>query len=299
MSQIRHLKKIAITLTLLCLIGILAMLQFAAPNSYARAQEEPLQPSGYSNIAFQNTNVDEHAIFYAYSGDTTKPGILFLHGTPGGWQAFDTYLANQQLQKDFFMVSADRLGWGNSAIAPKLINGEFELQARAIVAIMNLYPNKKWTIVGHSLGASMAPQVALMAPKSTHSLLLLAGSLNPKLGKPRWYNRAANTWVISRLIGRSMRYSNREIMGLRKQLENMTSKIQESRLDTKLVIMQGQKDRLVSPKNPEYAEQTWQPHFSSLDVIRLPQEGHFLPWKQTPLVIETIYSLWSNNISGI
>ena len=52
---------------------------------------------------------------FAYSGDPNKPGIIFIHGTPGGWQAFQGYLADPQLQQDFFMVSVDRPGWGGSA----------------------------------------------------------------------------------------------------------------------------------------------------------------------------------------
>jgi len=81
------------------------------------------------SIHFSKVVVDAYDLNYAYSGNLKKPGLLFLHGTPGGWGAFEIYLSNKQLQQDFFMVSVDRLGWGGSAIPAKLIDGDFDLQA--------------------------------------------------------------------------------------------------------------------------------------------------------------------------
>jgi len=242
-----------------------------------------------SSIGFDIVPFGEHKIHYAFSGDTDKPGVLFVHGTPGGWPAFEGYLENKTLQNEFFMVSVDRVGWGLSTLPEgQRMSSDFTLQADGIVEVMRRYPEKKWTIVGHSLGASLAPQIALQAPEQVGALLLLAGSLNPKLGSPRWYNRAASTWLVSKLIGKMMTNSNREIMGLRKELQIMSEKIDQTKLNARLMVMQGMKDRLVSPKNPDYAATAWHGHFLSVDVMELPEEGHFLPWRQTPLVIETI-----------
>jgi len=246
-------------------------------------------------------------IHYAYSGNKLKPGIIFIHGTPGGWGAFERYLTNRKLQSDYFMVSVDRLGWGRSPmLAPELIvnnssdddtktsislkksAGNFSLQAHAIAAIMNQYPDKKWLLVGHSLGASIAPKIAVIEEQKVRGLLLLAGSLNPKLGKPRWYNRFASTMVVKWMISDSLGYSNDEIMALRKQLKVMENEIMAQPLNTDVVVMQGMKDKLVSPKNSAYASKAWQGKFASVRTIELPEAGHFLPWEQTPLVISTI-----------
>lgn len=276
-------------LTLTCLAAVLAVL---IANVDALAQPYERSTVLDSNIVFKFADViGEHRIHYASSGNPQKPGVLFIHGTPGGWAAFESYLASSQLQRDFFMVSVDRMGWGKSALMPKLINGDFELQAQAIKAILDQYPDKKWTLLGHSLGASIAPKVALAAPDAVDSLLLLAGSLNPKLGKPRWYNWAASTWVVSSLIGNSMKYSNREIMGLRKQLKLMDAELKQATLNTDLLIMQGKKDKLVSPKNPGYIDKEWQSSFNSIELIELADEGHFLPWRQAPLVVQSMYKL--------
>ena len=257
---------------------------------------KPYEPSSLPSIQFKHTNAPSSTLglHYAHSGNVNKPGLLFIHGTPGSWDAFKVYLENTQLQKDFFMVSVDRLGWGKSLMSLDKINGDFTPQAHSINTVLTQYPSKKWTLIGHSLGASIAPKVALISPHKIEGLLLLAGSLSPKLGKPRWYNIVAKTWFISRLIGQDMRNSNREIAGLSKQLEIMNQEIRMHNLKANVVIMQGGKDKLVSPKNLSYAAREWANKTQSMELIELENEGHFLPWKQTPLIIEVLYKLNRN-----
>ncbi len=192
------------------------------------------------------------------------------------------------------MVSIDRIGWGGSSIDGSKIKTEtsrkpysFSLQAESISAVMQAHPNKKWLLVGHSLGASIAPKVALINDK-VKSMLLLAGSLEPKLGKPRWFNRLGNTRLIHWLLPKPLKYSNDEIMILKDELQTLESELVETKLDVDVVVMQGMKDNLVSPKNSKYVMQAWQSSFSKLRTIELEDANHFLPWQQTQLVIETI-----------
>ena len=281
------MSKLPISKPWIVLIGLFVAITVMVANVKVLAQPYERSKVLDTTINFEFGIAGEHKIYYASSGNIEKPGVLFIHGTPGGWGAFERYLESRRLQQDFFMVSVDRMGWGRSVLEPKMINGDFELQAQTIKAVLDRYPGKKWTLIGHSLGASIAPKVALQAPQAVDSLLLLAGSLNPKLGKPRWYNWAASTWAISSLIGNSMKYSNREIMGLRKQLKLMDIELKNSKLDVDVLIMQGMKDKLVSPKNPAYVLQQWQSNFNTVEVIELADEGHFLPWRQAPLVLQS------------
>lgn len=270
--------------SILLLIFIIPLWAWSQPYKRSEVFDE--------NIKFGSLDLNGARMHYAYAGNKDKPGVLFVHGTPGGWGAFEVYLENKSLREDFFMVSVDRLGWGSSSLATgQRLDGDFMPQSHGIVKVMQAYPETKWTIVGHSLGASLAPQIALDAPDRVSGLVLLAGSLSPKLGKPRWYNRAASTWVVSKLIGKMMLNSNREIMALRKQLEKMSHSIKQRKLNIKLSVMQGMRDKLVSPKNSAYAAEHWQEHFSEVNIIELPNEGHFLPWRQTQLVIDTIRSV--------
>ena len=272
-------------------LGSLAVLCVAV--SFVSVLAQPYTPTKVKRpeIGFDKVAVDEHELFYAYSGNVDKPGVIFIHGTPGGWEAFEGYLESKRLQEDFLLVSVDRIGWGQSAIPAKEIDGNFAIQSQSIGAVMNQFPKKKWILVGHSLGASIAPQVAVDYPNQVSGLLLLAGSLKPSLGSPRWYNYAASTWVVASLIGRTMKYSNREIMGLKKQLRTMDKEIKAAELPSNLIVMQGMKDKLVSPKNSAYVDSAWKNNFASVKLVELENEGHFLPWRQAPLVVKSVYEL--------
>ena len=257
------------------------------------AWSQPYKPSEVidPNIKFNTISEDDINIHYAYSGNQNKPGLIFIHGTPGGWAAFEKYLVSQALQNSFLMVSVDRPGWGKSKIKDKKLNGIFNHQARSIDAIFQQFPDKKWIVVGHSLGASLAPQVALESPDSVAGLVLLAGSLNPKLGSPRWYNYAASTWVVSKMVGQKMTNANREIMKLKKQLELMNEELEQTKLNTNVLIVQGLKDKLVSPNNPAFALEQWSDNFLSLEVTQLEEAGHFIPWQQSDDVLAAIVNL--------
>ena len=77
-------------------------------------------------------------------------------------------------------------------------------------------------------------------------------------------------------------------MGLRKELSTLEADLSKVKMTTEVVVMQGMKDKLVSPKNPDYMKRVWPKHFTKLRFIELPKAGHFLPWRQTDLVISAI-----------
>lgn len=268
---------------LYCLLCLLSSLQSGAENA---------EPPAQSTIAFNYLSVGEHRLHYAAAGDEEKPGLLFIHGTPGSWSAFRGYLSDPALQDNYFMVSVDRLGWGESGIpkSSKSKSVEFSTQANAIAQVLKRYPEKKWVVIGHSLGASIAPKVGLAVPEQVAGLLLLAGSLKPKLGKPRWYNRFASTLLLKWMLPSHLNYSNDEIMVLRRELTLMESQILSGSIDIDLVIIQGMKDKLVSPKNAKYVDEAWRNSFASVATIELPEAGHFIPWEQFGLVVQTIFN---------
>ena len=261
--------------------------------TYKLAWSQPYQAANVTSpsIAFNTIQQDDINVHYAYAGDTEKPGVIFVHGTPGDWAAFEAYLLSKTLRDDFFVVSVDRPGWGKSQTQDKKLNGVFDHQARSIKAIFDHYPNKKWIVVGHSLGASLAPQIALESQASVSGMVLLAGSLKPRLGNPRWYNYAASTWLVSKMIGDTMTRANREVMKLRKQLKLMNESLEDNKLNIHVVIVQGLKDKLVSPKNPAFANQQWQDNFASLEIVELEEAGHFLPWDNPHHVLKSIFDV--------
>lgn len=224
------------------------------------------------------------ALQYARSGNVKAPAIVYIHGTPGGWDNGARYLMDKELQKVAHMVSVDRPGWGGSRPVDGQSSFDFAEQARILKPLLEALKEqnegKGIILLGHSLGASLSPFIAMQYPELVDGMVLLAGSLDPKLGKPRWYNLAASMGVVSWFLNAEMRKANREIMPLHAQLESMHGGWKA--LDIPVTVIQGGKDKLVFPENADFAEQAL--INADLKIMRLPHAGHFLPWEERPII---------------
>lgn len=217
-------------------------------------------------------------LHYVFSGDITKPALLFIHGTPGKWTNFSDYLLDPKLQKRFFMVAMDRLGWGESLHDPNKAIVDFKTQISAVTKVMDQYQDKKWIVIGHSYGASLAPAVLAKEAARVKSIVMLAGNVNPKLYK-KWYNTIGDQFWLYWALPNSLKKSNNEIMALKKELKSLEKQISQKIWLQKIIVIQGLKDKLVSPKNIKYIRAMWSVYMPKLQIVELKNAGHFLPWE--------------------
>lgn len=228
-------------------------------------------------VSRQYFEVDGDRLFYAAAGDNTKPALVIIHGTPGDWRQYARYMLNAQLRERFYVIVVDRPGWGNSVAGSTREIISYERHAKIFSAFsqeLKKHNNQQPVILlGHSLGSSIAPRVAMDYPGSVDGLLLLAGTLSPKLSGLRWYNQVARLPGIGFFIGDRLSKSNLEILALRSEMELMEP--HWSSLDLPIIVVQGLKDTNVYPANADFAEQNLAAE--STDVIRLEKEGHLFP----------------------
>jgi len=226
---------------------------------------------------------------YVSAGSRSGPVVVYLHGTPGGWDNGARYLLDSGLQKVARIVSLDRPGWGGSSFNGGEELGSFAVQNGLMRPLFEMLHQENdgqgIILVGHSLGASLAPYLAMKNSDIISGLILLAGSLDPALGKPRWYNRAASIGVVSWFLGSEMKKANREIMKLHIQLGGMRSGWPD--ITMPVTVVQGLRDKLVYPENSNFAEKVLVN--ADLKVIRLERENHFIPWENRELVTQEIH----------
>ncbi len=216
--------------------------------------------------------------------------VVFVHGTPGSWQHWAYFLMHEQLQTEAMLVSIDRAGWGDSTVDEQAKAISFGFQSHAISAVLQELRDKqkvqRIVLVGHSLGASIVPRVAMDYPELVDAVLILAGSLDPELGGPRWFNRLAAIPGVYWLLPDALEFSNREIIGLRDNLEAMSNRWGE--LTQAVRIVQGMQDKLVYPGNIDFLERTLparQVHATRLEA------GHLLHLEQRPRLLSELRAL--------
>ncbi len=251
---------------------------------YAPVEVEEYERSARP-LHFDHLTVGRHRIFYAESGQRGRQLVLFIHGTPGSWQGYARYLQDGELTRRAHLIAMDRPGFGKSAsgVLPSL---------REQAAILQEFSrfntaDTPMIVVGHSLGGTIAYRMAIDFPDAVAALVIVSASIDPELGKPRWYNRAASYRLVHWLLPDELARANREIMPLREELERMEPRL--GRLTTRITVIQGDRDRLVHAGNLTFAERVLvQARFKAVSV---PDRGHFLLWEDPDIVLSEILAL--------
>lgn len=235
---------------------------------------------------FATTLQLDNGLHVVSAGTPGAPMVLFVHGTPGSWHAFADYLSHPRLQERVFMVAVDRAGFGRSqgmALEPSL-----RRQSALLADTFHLNTSdQKILLVGHSLGGSIGFRAAIDHPDEIGALLALSSAMSAELGKPRWYNRAANLPIVKQLIPSNLKLANEEVMPLTDELAEIESKL--GQVNMPVTVIQGDNDSLVDARNADFAARELTSAEFKLD--RFPDEGHFIVWSHVDHVVDEILRL--------
>ena len=243
--------------------------------------------SGYSMKPVQHQmDVQGVTMNYAEIGSDSLPVAFFVHGSPGSWGEFIDFMKDTILLKKVKMVAVDRIGFGESDFG----NGEKSLvvQAELLKPIVAKYKKtgKKIILIGHSLGGPMIARMAMDYPELIDNLVIVAGSIAPDLEpNEKWFRIPMDFMPISNLIPASFRASNREILYLKPELQKMLPLWKNIRQP--VIVIQGGKDMLVSPKNADFAKKMLI-NAKSLKIVRVDTMNHFVPWSHPQLIKKAI-----------
>ena len=227
-------------------------------------------------------------INYLAVGDTTKPLVIFVHGSPGSLSAFIDFMSDTALLKHVQMISVDRPGFGYSNFG----NAEPSLQKQALYIKPILEANKMHRpiiLVGHSLGGPLIARMAMDYPELVDGLIIVAGSIDPDLEpNETWFRAPLATPFLRWILPRSFRASNEELYHLKPELQELLPLW--STIKIPVIIIQGIKDSLVPAANAEFGKRVlvdaaW------VSVVTKPEMDHFVPWSNPELIREAILTM--------
>ena len=102
------MKRLGIILAVVLVVILIAM-SFITPDS----EKKVLQRLNEENI-FPNTKLityqDSLLIKVITIGDSTKPALLLIHGSPGDWSAWENIITNDSVRVAFHILAVDRAG---------------------------------------------------------------------------------------------------------------------------------------------------------------------------------------------
>ena len=100
----------------LLLLGIVGILIFIQTVDFSIDQEEI--DAAFAGLLFEpefNTiQLHGKSLHYVAVGDTGKPVVVFVHGSPGTWDNFLYFLTDTTLLNTYRMIAVDRPGFGKA-----------------------------------------------------------------------------------------------------------------------------------------------------------------------------------------
>ncbi len=225
-------------------------------------------------LTMQTITINGFNLHFAKTGKDTLPTLFFVHGSPGSWNAFEEYMKDADLLKNFRMISIDRPGFGYSQFGDAQ---NLSQQSLIISPILKYIDNKKPIfIIGHSLGGPLAIKLAADNPATFEGIVLLAASVDPdEEPKEKWRGLFKNSFLENLLPG-AFKPSNEEIWYLKKDLIPLAK--QFAAITCKVWIIHGDKDKFVPVGNAAYAAKMLI-HSKMVNTIILKGAPHFIPWK--------------------
>lgn len=238
-------------------------------------------------ISFHNLKTGAHTLHFAETGSDQLPTIVFVHGSPGSWDAFQDYLKDADLLKKFRLISIDRPGFGYSDFG----TGFHLADQSAIISPLFKYiaNGQPIYLVGHSLGGPMAFKLAADNPGLFSSLVILAGSQDPAAEKPEKWRPVLFKTPLNYLVPGALRPSNEELWYLKKDLVDLKTDLQK--ISCTVYLLHGTKDVLVPFSNMAYTKKMLT-HASAVKSIVFENENHFLPWKRFTEVKKLLLDLY-------
>jgi pimeloyl-ACP methyl ester carboxylesterase len=264
----------------LSLLSRCVMFRISDEKATKSFQDTTKQPS------FHYYQVGNRKMHYAEIGSDTLPMVLFVHGSPGSWNAFISYFKDAALNKVARLVAVDRPGYGYSDFG--VAEPSAKKQATLIAEILRLNKSRQRPIlVGHSLGGPVIARIAMDYPDLVGGLVFIAPSISPDLEKKEYYRYALEFPLISFFMPKEFDISNREILAFKKGLVKMMPLWKNIRVPA--TVIQGDKDDLVDPDNANFAKKMLI-NADKVRVVMLHKVNHFIPWSHPQVVREAI--LW-------
>ena len=123
-----------------------------------------------SSRRLTNSQTRVHMVTRDITGRTESRNlVVFIHGTPGDWTIFSPQLESERLAAVASLVALDRPGWGESEIIEDDGDLSLDKQSRLIGPVLSQlksdYQSDNLVLVGHSLGGSLVPKIAMDFPE--------------------------------------------------------------------------------------------------------------------------------------
>jgi pimeloyl-ACP methyl ester carboxylesterase len=237
-------------------------------------------------LSIKTVKVGPRNIHYASIGDENKPTLVFIHGTPGSWNAFISYMQDKELMNQFRIVSVDRPGFGYSDFG-KVVN----LAAQSKILndwLEKIINGKPVYLIGHSLGGPLVAKMAADEPDRYKGLVIISGSIDPSEEKPEKWRVVFFKTPLNYFLPGAFRPSNKELWYLKSDLRLLKDDF--GKIHIPVYFIHGDNDTWVPPGNVSFGKKMLS-NSNQIGELMLPKGNHFIPWTHFKEIREVLLHL--------
>lgn len=262
--------------------GWIFLLSFFAFSCQKNSQVRP------KVIKPEITHFIEHAdtrLHFVSLGNPYAPPILFIHGAPGNWKAYNTLLQDSVLRSRFHIISVDRLGYGKSRKRKQKVVTSIVQQADAIVEALHVnLSGEKALIIGRSYGAAIAAEIGIRYAEKAKKVFMISPVIDPDKEKYFWFAHAAKHWLVRQFLSFDLIAATDEKFAHERELR----KIQEDwdKLTVPTTVFMGGQDWIADLGNFQFAKKRLKKDVNKF--IYIPDAGHMIAETHPQVVLSEI-----------
>ena len=272
------------------LAALLALLGTACSIPEPGADEAAIDRIPRDHV-YVETDAFSGLVSYLHAGRPEVARVVLVHGTPGDATGWADFLLDVPPGQEY--IAPDRPGFGRSRPEGPVVS--LEAQARALRPFLDPPGGAPVILVGHSLGAAVIAEAALLYPDRVDGLLMAAGALDPGLEDPHWAQPLGTYPPFSWLLPRAMDNANRELLAYESELRRLAPRLE--RITQPVRIVHGVRDGLVPYANVAFMQRELSP--APVTVTRIENANHFLPWTAFGVLRTEINTLVATVCGGL
>jgi len=241
---------------------------------------------------------DTLSLRVASVGADTLPMLLLIHGAPGSLWGYMNIMDDPDLQKQFHIVSVDRVGYGKSRLKKLRSVTSIELQARSLLPVLSLnHSQQKIIVLGRSYGAPIAAKFVSMAQDKIKELIMVSPVIDPEKEKFYWFSKWGRNSLVQLFLPGEFNTATAEKYSHAEELRKLLPVWQN--LDIRTTVIQGGNDWIADPENIEFAKK----HIKSkkAQYIFLVNAGHMITYTHADMIKEMLLRsrLFQDKITAI
>lgn len=282
----KRLKIFAVVLLVVTATLMVVALSWDMTASDSKIKEDFQQAGLHVSIGFYIWQEIPRRYIELPASDSASALLVFVHGAPGGCNAFSGMMKDDRLNRRFDMLSYDRPGYGPN---DREAFADIQQQSEYLTELVRdrVKSNQKVILVSHSFGGPIAALSGMSLGGFDVRHVMLSPVISHLDEKLFWYSGMPLWPPFSWFSSAPWKAAAVEKLSHKDEIEKLASLW--SQVETQTLHIHGSRDWLAPVANVEFCQSRFDARYYRSEIW--PDASHFIPWTRIDDIVQRILSL--------